>query len=154
MLTGSGNGINDFRGHLRKNKKHFPAYSIAADVSTDVKTRQLAVFIHGCIHTFFLLTKLRSHITEADIFCELGNLPKLGVRISTYRSCFAVSQISLLLRRPFQTACGKNEWKSWGHGSQFSFYEIRTSLVWQSSITGVQTRRQEIKETNNSVYYN
>ena len=27
--------------------------------------------------------------------------------------------------------------KSKGHNSQFLFYEIRTSLVWQSSITGV-----------------
>lgn len=85
--AGSGNGINDFRDHLRKNNKHYPAYSIEADKSTDVNTRQLAVFIHGCIHIFFFVTKLKSHVTGVDIFCELGNLPKLGVRISTYQSC-------------------------------------------------------------------
>ena len=37
-LAGSRNGINDFRGHLIKNTKHYPAYSIAADESTDVNT--------------------------------------------------------------------------------------------------------------------
>jgi hypothetical protein len=52
-LAGSGNGINDFRAHLRRNSKHYPAYSIAADESRDVNTRQLCVFTHGCIHIFF-----------------------------------------------------------------------------------------------------
>ena len=51
-------------------------------------------FVCMFVCLFWEVTELRSDVTGADIFCELSNLQKLGVRISSYQTCFIITDQS------------------------------------------------------------